>query len=154
MAQDCQYPGNMLIDQTPGVGRDINGGAWRVVTAPEVGVATLAAVQLADSARTTNGTSISGTLTHAAGKLVYVRGFRITAAPIAIAVTGQVTLTGLVSGKTFTYELAALVGSIAQIFEDFGDTGVAANDGSTDIVLTVPALTLATISLNIWGHRI
>jgi len=112
------------------------------------------ATGLADTARTTAGVSISGTLAHASGKLVYVRGFRITASPIAASVAGQVTLSGLVAGKTFSYELAALVGAIAQIFEDFGDAGLAANDGSTDIVLTVPALLLATVSLNIWGYRI
>lgn len=116
--------------------------------------ASTTATALADTARTMNGSSISGTLAHAAGKLVYVRGFRITAAPIAVSVAGVVNLTGLVAGKTFQYEIAALVGAVYSLGEDFGDTGLAANDGSTDVVLTVPALALATVSLDIWGYRI
>ena len=109
---------------------------------------------LTDTARTTAGATISGTLSHAAGKLVYVRGFRITAAPLAVAVSGEVTLAGLANGKTFSYEFAALVGSFAQLWEDFGEVGISANDGTTDIVLTVPALALATVSLNLWGYRV
>lgn len=112
------------------------------------------ATVLTDTARTTAGATISGTLAHNAGQLVYVRGFRITAAPIAVAVAAQVTLSGLANGKTFSYEFSALVGALAQLWEDFGEVGVPANSGATDIVLTVPALALATVSLNVWGYRV
>lgn len=142
------------VDDTPGIAKDVTGKMYRLVAVPEMGPAAAGAVPLADTNRTTAGASISGTLAHATGKLVYIRGFRVTAAPIAVSVSGEVTLSGLANGKTFSYELAALVGAIAQINDAFGDLGLAANDSSTDIVLTVPALALATISLDIWGHRI
>lgn len=151
MALDTQL-GQLIIEGASSY--DPSGKYAKIYAITSPAVAAAVPTPLADTARTTAGASISGTLAHLAGKLVYVQGIRITAQPIAASVGGQVTLAGLAAGKTFSYEFAALVGAIAQVWETFEGAGLAANDANTDIVLTVPALALATISLNIWGYRI
>ncbi|HYR17902.1 MAG TPA: hypothetical protein VEQ15_00325 [Myxococcales bacterium] len=145
--------GTLLVEAASSLDPGGKYARFYAIASPSAGPLAAGAVALADTARTTAGASIAGTLAGAAGKTTFVRGFRITAPPIAVAVSGQVTLSGLASGKTFSYEFAALVGALAQLGEDFGD-GLAANAANTAIVLTVPALALATVSLDIWGYQL
>ena len=77
----------------------------------------------------------------------------MTVAPIAAAVSGRLTITGL-AGHDFSYEIAALVAALSQIGEDFGDTGIPASAANTSILVNVPALALATVSVNAWGYQL
>jgi len=153
VALDTQL-GQLVVESSSSFDPSGKYAKFYAITSPAVSGAAPAAVHIADQARTTAGASIAGTLAGTAGKTTWVRGFRVTAAPIAAAVAGQVTLSGLISGKTFSYEFAALVGALSQLWEDFGDVGVPANAANTSIVLTVPALLLATVSLNVWGYQL
>src|SRR5215469_18035112 len=107
---------------------------------------------VADSQRTTSGAALTATLAGTTGKTTYIRGWRVTVAPIAASVSARLTITGLV-GHDFSYEVAALVGALAQIGEDFGDTGIPASAANTSILVNVPALALATVSVNVWGYQ-
>lgn len=96
-------------------------------------------VQVNNSATGAAAAAVAATLPGAAGKTTYIRGFCVSTTNPAAAVSGIVTVTGLIGG-TLSFEIVESVAQGGLLPISFGNAGLAASAQNTPIVVNLPAI--------------
>lgn len=122
-------------------GATINDGAGHVYSAPAPSIPqTPIAVSGTAGAALINAQTLPGV----AGKTTWIRGFTVTTTNPAAAVSGVVTVTGLLAG-TLSYEVVEAVATGLLLDIRFPDP-LPASAVNTGIVVTLPAITSGAAS--------
>lgn len=98
--------------------------------------------------------AVSATLPGVGGKTTYIRGFVVSTTNPAAAVSGLVTVTGLVGGP-LNFELVESVAQGGLLPINFGNSGLAASGQNTAIVVNLAAIAGGGAgAVSAWGVQI
>lgn len=98
--------------------------------------------------------AVTASITNAVGKFSYICGFSISTLEGVTAANTAPTVTGLVFGATFTYQIANAASTANTFSQSFAPCIPAASTGSA-ITVTSPANANATaVDVNVWGYQL
>jgi hypothetical protein len=157
------YQQYLVVDQAAAVTNNIPN--VQVVGTPPVSISGTPSVTLtapvvengagvADAAVGAAGAAVSGTLAAVAGKTTRISGFDVSGGTVLVAVLAGITVTGLLNGKTFTYNVVFTVLNGAYLSVRFSQP-IPASAVNAAIVVSVPALTGGpAVAVNVWGDYV